>query len=86
MARKYRKCVIQWTDAASSTDVHISAIDTSTTNKFMVERATSGWLIKKDDHGVVVATDFQEDGSCEIFAIPTAFRPKIKYLTTHKGD
>lgn len=77
---KYKRVEVTWIDAAFTDDVELSDFPIKDLYKHMVKRTTAGWLIQKDTKGVVVAVDIQEQGKCDIFAIPTEFKPQIRYV------
>lgn len=77
---KYKRVEVTWVDAAFSDDVSLDSIGATDMNKYFVKRTTAGWLVKKDKKGVVVAVDIQEQGLCDMFAVPTEFNPQVKYL------
>lgn len=77
---RFKRVEVSWYDAAWSDDVKIEEILSDDTTRRFIKRTTAGWLIKQDKHGVIVAVDIQEHGLCDIFGIPTEFKPKVKYL------
>lgn len=66
--KKDRNVVVTWLDACEHREILRHTI--KSTKKFLVERRTTGFFLKEDKHGVVIATDIMEDGECEIVAIP----------------
>lgn len=77
---KYKRVEVTWMDAAFTDDADLNSFPVDNLYKHMVKRTTAGWLIQKDKKGVVVAVDIQEQGKCDMFAIPTEFKPQVKYL------
>lgn len=77
---KFKRVEVTWWDAAFTDDVNLNEVPTNNIFKHMVKRTTAGWLLQKSKDGVIVAVDIQEQGKCDIFAIPSAFKLKIKYI------
>jgi hypothetical protein len=65
---------VEWVDAASSSDVPLK--DLLEFKSHTISRITMGRVLSYKE-GVIVITDIQEDGKCEIWAIPKSFAPRI---------
>lgn len=76
----FKRVEVTWYDAAWCEDVEIKDILSQDIKQRFIKRNTLGWLIKKDKLGVVVAVDIQEHGLCDIFGIPSEFKPQVKYI------
>jgi hypothetical protein len=65
---------VEWMDAASTSDVKLSEL--TDVRRHLVPRITTGRVLK-DKHGVIIITDIQASGECEVWAIPKSFAPRI---------
>jgi len=63
---------IEWLDAADD-NVGIEEIKRKKASDFCVKRKTPGRIIKEDETGIIIIRDMDENGDCEITAIPKAW-------------
>lgn len=61
---------VTWVDAADNTDVSLRDCETKGTKNFLVKRTTYGKVVREDKDGIITVRDQDEDGNCEIVAIP----------------
>lgn len=61
---------VRWRDAADNNEIAIKDVKKKSTRDYMIVRETFGIILKKDKHGLVMATDIDDQDLCEIVAIP----------------
>lgn len=65
---------VEWVDAASSSDIAFSELGTF--KPHTISRVTMGRVIPHKE-GVLIITDIQDNGKCEVWAVPKSFKPRI---------
>lgn len=77
--KKFQLVKVYWLDAADNTQKDIASILQSETRKWGVERETCPmWLIKSDEHGIVLGRDLCEDSDVDITFIPRGMVLDVK--------
>jgi len=72
------KMSLKWNDATDRKEISLEEILKSPTNKYFIKRTSYGKIIKEDSHGFIVLTDMDQDGMCEITAVPKMWVTSIK--------
>lgn len=58
-----------WLDATAHTDESLQDLLSKPTKCWGTERRCVGWLVKEDEHGIIMANDLMKD-SCDFTFIP----------------
>lgn len=61
---------ITWWDITDHADIMMDDILSNPSKEYFTERTSTGRCVRQDKYGIVLVTDEQEDGKCEITAIP----------------
>ncbi len=74
MKMKNNEKGVEWIDAADHSSVSLRDIKENPTKKYFTKRICYGKIIKEDEFGIVLAVDIDENGDCQITAIPKEWR------------
>ena len=69
---------ITWLDAMDSKLIDLEELRKYNTKKWLLKRTSYGKILKEDEYGIILATDIDEEGLCEITAIPKLFYKVVK--------
>lgn len=70
MIKKAKFKEVIWMDAADHSDVSLLDVEYKEASEYLVKRTTYGKLIKETENTIILVRDIDEDGNCEITAIP----------------
>jgi hypothetical protein len=77
---KHKYVAVEWLDACDHAGINYYKILNGNTKEYLVKRVSYGMLLLRDNDGVVILTDKDEDDKCEITTIPKQWIRQVRVL------